>query len=292
MNKLKITDVRILPGDSGFLIDDGTTAILYDSGFGCTGAKMADRICQELGNRPLDYIFLTHSHYDHALGSVEISKRYPGVQIVAGEYTQTIFNKASAKSVMQDLDSKVALQWGLDCRDDLTKELRVDIPVRDGDVLNCGDMRFTVVALPGHTRCSIGFYLEKEALLLATETLGVYVGKDTYLPSYLVSYQKTIEAFQRARALGAKRILIPHYGVAENGEAQRYLRAGEQTARLTAQRIQSQLRLGLSHDEILEHLTGLLYLPNVSPVYPIDAFRLNTSIMIRLIENELFDEKS
>lgn len=287
MNKLKITDVRILPGDSGFLIDDGTTAILYDSGFGCTGARMADRICQELGNRPLDYIFLTHSHYDHALGSVEISKRYPGVQIVAGEYTQTIFNKASAKSVMQDLDSKVAFQWGLDCRDDLTKELRVDIPVRDGDVLNCGDMRFTVVALPGHTRCSIGFYLEKEALLLATETLGVYVGKDTYLPSYLVSYRTTMESFKKAIALEPKRILVPHYGILEDADAMRYLTESEKCSKRTAQWILTQLSQGSSHEEILQLLTQRDYLPQVAPVYPFDAFCMNTSIMIRLIENEL-----
>ena len=33
MTDLKITDVRVLPGDSGFLIDDGKTSILYDSGF-------------------------------------------------------------------------------------------------------------------------------------------------------------------------------------------------------------------------------------------------------------------
>ena len=34
MNKLSITDVRIHPGDSAFLLDDGQTAILYDTGFG------------------------------------------------------------------------------------------------------------------------------------------------------------------------------------------------------------------------------------------------------------------
>jgi hypothetical protein len=34
---MKITDVRVLPGDSGFLIDDGKTSILYDTGFAFTG---------------------------------------------------------------------------------------------------------------------------------------------------------------------------------------------------------------------------------------------------------------
>lgn len=61
MNNLTITDVRSLPGDSAFLLDDGVTAVLYDSGFAFTGYQVADNIAKVLGDRPLDYIFLTHA---------------------------------------------------------------------------------------------------------------------------------------------------------------------------------------------------------------------------------------
>ena len=84
MKELKITDVRVVPGDSGFLIDDGTTSILYDSGFAFTGYKLADNIKNALGKRELDYIFLTHSHYDHAAGSAYVKKVFPGAKVVAG----------------------------------------------------------------------------------------------------------------------------------------------------------------------------------------------------------------
>ena len=90
MLDLKITDVRALPGDSGFLIDDGTTSILYDSGFAFTGYKLAENIKKALGERELDYIFLTHSHYDHAAGSAYVKKVFPGVKVVAGEYAAKI----------------------------------------------------------------------------------------------------------------------------------------------------------------------------------------------------------
>ena len=62
MSDIKITDVRAHGGDSAFLIDDGKTAIMYDSGFAFTGYKVADNIKKILGDRKLDYIFLTHSH--------------------------------------------------------------------------------------------------------------------------------------------------------------------------------------------------------------------------------------
>lgn len=287
MKKLNITDVRILPGDSGFLIDDGCTAILYDSGFGFTGKQMAERIRQELGTRKLDYIFLTHSHYDHVLGSTWIAKMYPEVKIVAGTYTHSIFQKTSARSTMQEIDQKAANQCAWGKYDDLSDALRVDIAVEHGDILDCGDLQFRVIALPGHTRCSVGFYLEENKLLLGTETLGVYVGKGTYLPSYLVGYRATMDSFQKAKALGAKQILIPHYGLVENEEAQRYLDASEHVSQETAQIILGYLSQGMTHSEILNHLTKQLYQPHVAPVYPHDAFQLNTAIMIRLIEKEL-----
>ena len=156
---MKITDVRVLPGDSGFLIDDGKTSILYDTGFAFTGERLAQNVQKILKNRQLDFIFLTHSHYDHALGSVYVKKLFPNAKIVAGSYASSIFKKDSAKKVMRDLDQKFAQKNGILEYEDLIDSLCVDIEVEDGDKIQCGQMLFTVVALPGHTKCSVGFYL-------------------------------------------------------------------------------------------------------------------------------------
>lgn len=67
MKDIKIIDMRVQPGDSAFLIDDSETAILYDSGFGFTGFALAEKLKNYLGRRPLNYIFLTHSHYRSTL---------------------------------------------------------------------------------------------------------------------------------------------------------------------------------------------------------------------------------
>ena len=102
--KLKITDVRAVVGDSGFLLDDGETAILCDSGFGFTGEAVAENIRKALGDRKLDYILLTHSHYDHVLGSTHIKARFPEAKIVAGVHAQAVFAKEKARRIMGELD--------------------------------------------------------------------------------------------------------------------------------------------------------------------------------------------
>jgi glyoxylase-like metal-dependent hydrolase (beta-lactamase superfamily II) len=212
MSNIKIIDVRVSPGDSGFLIDDGKTAILYDSGFAFTGYAMADKIKDYLAGRDLDYIFLTHSHYDHALGSVYALKYWPDAKVVAGEYAVKIFAKDTAKRLMRDLDRKFADYNGVGEYEDLTDNLRVDIPVCDGDKITAGDMVFTAVDLPGHTRCSVAFYLESEKLLLSCESLGVFDGNSRVVPSFLVGYQMSLDSIIKAQALDVENAVAPHFG--------------------------------------------------------------------------------
>lgn len=285
---LNITDVRAIPGDSAFLIDDGTTSVLYDTGFGFTGYTIADNVQKILGDRPLDYILLTHSHYDHALGSVYLRKRYPNVQIVAGAYAETIFRKPTARAVMRDLDKKAALERGITEYEDLIDELQADISVKDGDLVKCGQMHFTAVELPGHTKCSVGYYLAENKLLLGSETLGVYFGKDVFLPSFLVGYQMTLDSIHKAEKMDIQQILLPHYGVVSGEEAQYYLTHGEEVAQQISNVILAQLNLGKTTEEILEYVTDIFYTEQVRPTYPYAAFLMNSEIMINLIRKELF----
>lgn len=229
---------------------------------------------------------MTHTHYDHALGSAYVARVFPDAKVVAGEYAAEIFRKPSARAAMRELDRKAAEMYGCCPYEDLIDELKVDIAVKDGDVLTCGDLRFTVIGLPGHTKCSVGFYLSGSKLLLGTETLGVYFGEDTYLPSYLVGYQMALDAFWRAKALDIESILLPHYGVVGKAEAKKYLEKAERVTREFAQSIQTQLLSGKTREEVAAYFTKVYYTPNVAPVYPIDAFLLNTRIMIEQTRRE------
>lgn len=286
MIPITVTDVRAVPGDSAFLIDDGKTAVLYDTGFAFSGHKVAQNIRQVLGKRALNYILLTHSHYDHALGTPYIVKAFPAAKVVASEYAAKIFQKASARAVMRELNGLAAKMEGWPFQQDPIDELKADITVNDGDTVSCGDMHFTVVALPGHTKCSVGYYLAENKMLLSTETLGVFFPEDTYLPSFLVGYQMTMDAFQKVKKLQIERALLPHYGVVEKDRVQVYLANGEKVTREAKETIAQMLLEGKSQSEILAFLTERDYKVNVARTYPYDAYCLNTKIMIAQVEKE------
>lgn len=291
MNELKITDVRVNPGDSAFLLDDGKTSILYDTGFGFTGFAVADKIRDILGDRKLDYIFLTHSHYDHALGSAYILRRYKNATVVAGKYAAEIFQRASAKRVMEELDRKCAVANGVEYGEFLGDELRVDIAADDGDVIQAGDMRFKVLHLPGHTRCSVGFYCEELGLLLSSETIGVYDGDKLIVPSFLVSYKDTLTSIDKVLELKINKLLSPHLGILNEEQTRFFLQNCLESNRSSAQLISSLLEQGLQDNEIIARFKEVYWKGYIRDIYPEDAVDLNTSIMIKLIRTELLGKQ-
>lgn len=287
MSNLKITDVRVVPADSGFLIDDGVTSILYDSGFGFTGDEMAQNVKRALGNRTLDYIFLTHSHYDHALGAAYVKKLYPSASIVAGKHAAEIFAKPTAKTVMRDLDRKFALSCGVTDYEDLTDTLCVDIPVADGDVIKAGDLTFTAITFPGHTRCSIGYYCHEEKLLLGSETTGVYVGDGVVMPLFLIGYKLTLESIAKMEALDIDYVLSPHYGILDAEQTKMYLKNAKNTTLEVVDNIKQILQNSGDKEKAVNYYKDKFFRGYVKTIYPLAALDLNTRIMVDLIAKEL-----
>lgn len=289
---IKITDVRALPGDSAFLIDDGKTAIMYDSGFAFTGYRVADKIKEILGERELDYIFLTHSHYDHALGSVYAKKYWKNAKVVAGEYAAKIFSKPTARKVMRDLDGKFAIKNGVEEYEDLIDDLSVDIAAKDGDIIKTGNMEFQVLSLPGHTKCSVGFYCKEKKLLLGCESIGVYNGTDDVVPSYLVGYKMALDSIDRVSKLDIENVLIPHYGIIDKKTTEIYLKKSRESAVEVAENIVSMLKENTPKEKISEWFMDRFYNGYIKDIYPIDAIKLNTGITIDLIERELLNNEN
>ena len=289
--KLTITDVREHPGDAAFLLDDGETSILYDTGFAFTGDAVADRVQTVLGKRKLDYLFLTHSHYDHVLGAPYVCARYPDVTVIAGEHAAEIFAKPTARARMRDLDRKFAVQCGAAPYVDRVDELRVDRTVKEGDIIHAGSMDFIVVELPGHTKCSIAFYLASEKLLLGSETLGVYDGGEIVFPLYLVGYHMALDSIAKVEAMPVDKLLLPHYGLLDHDETAFYLQNSRKSAVETAEEILEVLKNGGSHDDAVAYFKHKFYRGNVPAIYPIDAMMVNTNHLVSTVERELFTDK-
>lgn len=283
---IKITDVRAHKGDSAFLIDDGKTSVLYDSGFAFTADAVATNIKKQLGDRPLDFILLTHSHYDHAAGSAYVLRHFPNAKVATSEYAAEVFKREGAKRVMRELDKKFATACGVTEYEDLFDNMTVHIPLKDGDIINAGDMQFIAISLKGHTNCCMGYYLASEKLLLSCESLGVYDGNKTIVPSYLVSYADTIRSIEKVENMDIKHLLLPHYGLLNKEQRDFYLQNAKSASTETFEEIKTMIAQGTPKTNIVKFFRNKFYKDKIKSIYPEDAMLLNTNIMISLIAKE------
>ena len=150
-------------------------------------------------------------------------------------------------------------------------------------------MKFEVLSLPGHTKCSVGYYCREKKLFLSTETLGVYNGKETIVPSYLVGVKDALKSIGRVQELDIKYLLSPHYGILNEEQTAYFLGNMKAANEETAEFILSLLRQGKSHEEIYELFKEKYRHGYMKEIYPIAAMKLNTSIMIKLIEKEFMN---
>lgn len=119
-----------------YLITDTATgkSALVD----CTedGSKMKDFI----GNAQLEYILLTHGHYDH-IGGVKEIKEQTGAKVVISRDDENML-KSSKASLAAFVFEK-------------HNNADADIVVDDGDSITLGESVIKVITTPGHTNGSV-----------------------------------------------------------------------------------------------------------------------------------------
>ena len=101
-----------------------------------------------IGDTDLQYILLTHGHFDHIGGVCEVQRRYGAKAVIAEQ---------DADMLCSPLRSLASFSGG---RQECTK---ADITVKDGDVVRVGSITVNVMSTPGHTKGSV-CYLAKDCL--------------------------------------------------------------------------------------------------------------------------------
>ena len=100
-----------------------------------------------INDKKIEYILLTHGHFDHIMGVSELKKHFPDAKVCIHE--------ADAPMLSDDMLS-LAFAFGAG----VDKSLKADIILHDGDELLFGDKKIKVIHTPGHTKGGATFVID------------------------------------------------------------------------------------------------------------------------------------
>lgn len=187
------------PSDAAsYLIRFGDKAALIDAGCGHGYSRLKQHIAECLSpNAQLEYLLLTHCHFDHTGGAEAVRKEF-GCRIVAHELDAVYLEAGD--------DEVTAASWYGTRLDPLP----VDIKLKgEESTLAIGDGSVTAIHWPGHSPGSVVYTTRLDGEL-------VLFGQDVHGPIHpaLLSDESQYQAsLAKLVALEADLLLEGHYGI-------------------------------------------------------------------------------
>ena len=199
----------------GYVVKGDDRSLMIDAGLNLLGPRYLASLNELLGDAgQLDYLLLTHSHYDHVGAAFYLKRHLPSLRVGGHERLAGLLQKPSALELMNRLsDSHVELRKECASDEDLSLQpFVIDLLLKEGDELELGGLTCRVYEVPGHTRDSLAFHFPEVGALFAGDACGVLEagpGRGVRV-EFLSSYGDYLDSIKRMIALGPEMLCLGH----------------------------------------------------------------------------------
>jgi glyoxylase-like metal-dependent hydrolase (beta-lactamase superfamily II) len=285
-NIVRVTGGR---GSECLLIFGDEKTALLDAGMAFSAPKLIDNIhiaLLEHGRKKLDYILLSHSHYDHVGGVPYVIKEWPDVKVVAAAKAKKVFQSEGAKKTMERLGKEARDYFGKPEDPYSVEGLRVDVVVKEGDTIDLGGSRFFVLETFGHTDDCLTYILEPQNIMFTSETTGVLRTSHILSPEIVKSYKEAVKSAQKCISYRPKQLIIPHYGILPEDETLKYFAVFLKEAVELKNYVLECYDRGLDFEGVLDAYEDKYWIKTWDETQPKSAFRENAKYCCRNILKE------
>ena len=152
-------------GSNIFLIKGEEKVLVIDTSYGLTDLKAAVR--ELFGDYPM-MLVNTHAHYDHNSGNCQFDTAYVGRFDEPGSHH--VYDEAGRQHLIAFMGDRL-LECPFDEKAWNPGPAENIVPLSDGDVIDIGGLRFTVIETPGHTLGSIALFEPEKRWLFTGDTV-------------------------------------------------------------------------------------------------------------------------
>ena len=241
----------------------------------------------------LDYILLSHSHYDHMGALPYILEEFPEAKVLAGAHCAKVLEREGAKKLIKELGETARDLYDPGSRMEIIAEgIHVDEVLEEGSCLYIGEKGdeaeyIKAIETPGHTNCSMSFLIMPMGLLFSSESTGILEGEDYVHTPCLKSFIQGIASAEKCRAIDARHLCLPHFGMVPDSFIPEFWdmfikECGSKTDFIS--RLENE---GLSQDEILSRYVERYWTPIKEEEQPKEAFEINSGHIVKSLMNEL-----
>jgi glyoxylase-like metal-dependent hydrolase (beta-lactamase superfamily II) len=212
-----------------YVVRGDERSLMIDSGVNHLAPRyLADirRLFGEMG-RP-DYLFVTHSHYDHVGSAGYLKRHLPGLQLGGHERVAVLARKQSALDLMNRLSAthEELRQHNPAGEDVILQPFEVDIQLKGGDEVDLGGLKCRVYETPGHTRDSLSYFFPQIGAVFTGDAAGV-LRQGPGFPlqvAFVASYQDYVQSLKLLIDLEPDIVCPAHYWVLSGDEAVKFLK--------------------------------------------------------------------
>lgn len=204
----------ILGGGAVYLVEGGEKRCLIDAGTHKEASRIY-KVLKELGAFPLDIIILTHSHWDHCQGVSfwrdKATENNRDIEIMASENAIPLLEDQSWNDVHGQKNLKSI------------KDVK---PIKEGDIVDLGDLSLKIFDVPGHCKDDIAVLDEANKNLFVGDAIGVKTGDQMYIPPFQPPFWDKDAFYQsvnKIREIDYDGLCLAHFGYIYEDEAKDYL---------------------------------------------------------------------
>jgi 2-aminobenzoylacetyl-CoA thioesterase len=205
----------------------GERKSLFDAGMTFMGPTYFRDLQTLLGDAGrLQFLFITHSHFDHCGAAPYLKRGIPTLKIGASSRAADVWRRPNAIQMIQNLSKAAEENFKALIGEEnvLFDRLEADLILEEGAEIDLGEgEKAEVIATPGHTRDAVSFYLPGIKTVICGEAVGTLCRDGSVRPQFLSSDRDYLDSLEKLRRLDIELLITAHLNIITGKDAPLHL---------------------------------------------------------------------